>query len=70
MWKLWKSASNPYAASKTALENKWKNRVVFHSPVHIRSHLRGTANTISLFKAAFPAMRHAKPFDKRVKNSC
>ena len=25
MWKLWKSASNPCAASKTGLENLWIN---------------------------------------------
>jgi len=25
MWKLWKSASNPLMASKTALENLWEN---------------------------------------------
>jgi hypothetical protein len=27
MWKLWKSASSPYAASKTALEKLWENRL-------------------------------------------
>jgi len=27
MWKLWKSASSPYAASKTAQENLWEKRL-------------------------------------------
>jgi len=26
MWKLWKSVSSPYIASKTALGNLWENR--------------------------------------------
>ena len=27
MWKLWKSASSPYAASKMALEKLWEKRL-------------------------------------------
>jgi len=54
---MWKSTSNPYAASKTALRKLWEKRLFSSCQFTKAAAGQDTANTISLRRALFPAMK-------------
>jgi len=72
MWKPWKSGFSPYGASKTPLENPWKNGAFSHKfstyLFTLPPRKRGRTDRISPLKWTSPAQNGENRSTKRTKN--